>query len=80
MLGGREPPVIPLVIPPGVKDGMECASVHQPPQRRERPAWSAASQKVGQERVTSAAGSCRAQPRELPAGTVTEAPKASEPV
>jgi hypothetical protein len=39
-----------------------------------------ASLKVGQERVTSAAGVVPGSIRELPAGTVTEAPKASEPV
>jgi hypothetical protein len=47
---------------------------------RTRPAWSAASLKVGQERVTSVAGVVPGSTRELPAGTVTEAPKASEPV
>ena len=36
--------------------------------------------KVGQERVTSAAGVTPGSTRELPAGMVTEAPKRSDPV
>src|SRR5829696_7303025 len=110
MLGGREPPVMPLVIPSDAADGLRVSlmSLHRrlalgqatildraplptrasaagqarrPTRRpRARPARSAASLKVGQARVTSVAGMLSGSTRELPAGTVTKAPKWSEPV
>ncbi|MCA1704631.1 MAG: hydantoinase B/oxoprolinase family protein [Actinobacteria bacterium] len=43
-----------------------------PPKRRERPAWSAASENVDHDRVTSVAGTAPGSTLELPAGTVAE--------
>ena len=51
-----------------------------PPYRREIPASSAAAENVAHDSVTSFAGVIPGSTRELPAATVTEAPKASLPV
>jgi hypothetical protein len=51
-----------------------------PPYRREIPAWSAASENVAHESVTSVAGTLPGSTFELPAATVADAPNASLPV